>query len=237
MSYKIHRAAQRGVAEHGWLHARFSFSFAEYRDLSRMGFGVLRVLNNDIIEPNGGFEMHPHNDMEIITYILRGALEHRDSHGNHGIINAGELQYMSAGSGVYHSEKNPSKTEPTELFQIWIYPNVKGAKPLYEQRSIKLLEAAAEWQLLVSGDTRQNSIQIRQNAFIWVAKLQKGQSVALHASDSELGRMIMVVHGSIAIGDEQLDARDEMQILGDESYRVEALSDAEVMLFEVPHLR
>lgn len=233
MGYTIHRSAQRGSAEHGWLHAKFSFSFAEYRDLSRMGFGVLRVLNNDIIEPNGGFEMHPHSDMEIITYVLRGSLEHKDSQGNHGIIKAGELQYMSAGSGVYHSEKNPSKSEATELFQIWIYPNIKGAKPLYEQRNIEILQEASRWQLLVSEDARENSIQIRQSASIYVAKLKEGQVLALPTRATSFGHLLMVIHGSVGVANEQLDARDEMQIVGEESYKLLALSDAEVMLFEV----
>jgi len=236
MEYTIHRAEQRGVAEHGWLHARFSFSFAEYYDAARMGFGVLRVLNNDIIEAGEGFDMHSHKDMEIITYVISGTLEHHDSKGRHGIIKAGEVQYMSAGSGVYHSEKNPSLSESVELFQIWIYPNEKGGDSLYEQRSIASANISANWVPIVSSDGRENSIKIKQNAFIYIADLQKGEVLELKSNYSGFGRVLMVIEGSVDIDANRLEKRDEMQIKGSQTYRLVALSKTQLMLFEVPLL-
>jgi redox-sensitive bicupin YhaK (pirin superfamily) len=233
----IRRAEQRGVGEHGWLHARFSFSFAEYYDPSRMGFGVLRVLNNDIVEAGAGFEMHPHKDMEIITYVLRGALEHHDSKGNHGVINAGEIQYMSAGSGVYHSEKNPSNHESVELFQIWIYPKEKGGDFLYEQRSLQALERTTTWQLLVSDDGRENSIKIKQNACIYLANLEAGEELELQSRVLGHGRTLMVVEGSASIDESVLYKRDEMQIRDTHSYTLKAMTQTRLLLFEVPMLQ
>jgi len=162
MSYQVYRSGQRGHAEHGWLHARFSFSFSQYHDRERMGFGILRALNNDIIEPSQGFSMHPHNDMEIITLILRGQLEHRDLEGNKGVI--------SAGKGVYHSEKNSSNDEEVELFQIWIYPNEQRGEPRYAQKSIKSFDISNTWKLIVSEDSRENSIGIKQSAFLYLTR-------------------------------------------------------------------
>jgi len=236
MSNKIHRASQRGVAEHGWLHSRFSFSFAEYHDFERMGFGVLRVLNDDIIEPNQGFGMHPHNDMEIITVVTKGSLEHRDSEGNHGLINEGEIQYMSAGSGVEHSEFNPSKSEDVELFQIWIHPNVKGAKPLYDQRDFNANGQSNKWLTLVSGDGRGNSMKIRQDALISTTKLDKSKSIDIPLPDDDNGRLLIVIEGSIDIATQVLNKRDEIQITDKEKYTINALEDSHLMLFEVPKL-
>jgi redox-sensitive bicupin YhaK (pirin superfamily) len=201
-----------------------------------MGFGVLRVLNNDIIEAGEGFDMHSHKDMEIITYVISGTLEHHDSKGRHGIIKAGEVQYMSAGSGVYHSEKNPSLSESVELFQIWIYPNEKGGDSLYEQRSIASANISANWVPIVSSDGRENSIKIKQNAFIYIADLQKGEVLELKSNYSGFGRVLMVIEGSVDIDANRLEKRDEMQIKGSQTYRLVALSKTQLMLFEVPLL-
>lgn len=237
MAYIIHRAEQRGVGEHGWLHARFSFSFAQYHDTARMGFGVLRVLNNDIVEAGGGFEMHSHQDMEIITYILSGSLEHRDSKGNHGIINAGEIQYMSAGAGVSHSEKNPSVDKAVELFQIWIYPREKGGEFLYEQRSIKQLGQSSPWRLLISNDARDNSIKIKQDAFVYLANLTANQELELVSKIAGHGRLLLVIEGSISINGNVLHERDEIQIRDRDTYVLKAQTQTQVLLFEVPMLK
>lgn len=234
MSYEIYRAHQRGVAEHGWLHARFSFSFAEYYDPKRMGFGVLRVLNNDTIEPGGGFGRHPHDNMEIITLVLSGELEHEDSEGNHGIIKAGEVQYMSAGEGVFHSEKNPSQTQSVELFQIWIYPNKRGGKPRYAQKSLQDIEKRGEWNIIASPDGREGSIEIRQDALFFTTKLGKGESLNLPKLEEDRGIYLMVVEGSIEIDSQRLDKRDEIQIKGTHSYHVEALEQTQLIMFDVP---
>ena len=233
MSYIIHRANQRGTAKHGWLHANFSFSFAKYYNPKRMGFGVLRVLNNDIIEAGQGFAMHPHRDMEIISLIIKGSLEHRDSEGNHGIINEGEIQYMSAGSGVQHSEYNPSQSEPMELFQIWIYPDQKGGKPLYDQRNFNNIEQSNDWIVLVSPDARNNSIKIKQDALLFTTKLEIGVSIDLPKPKDQHGRLLMVIDGSVEIDGDILNKRDEIQITDNEAYTIKALSKSHIMLFEV----
>lgn len=234
MSYIIHRAKQRGTAEHGWLHANFSFSFAEYYNPERMGFGVLRVLNNDIIEAGQGFAMHPHRDMEIISLIIKGSLEHRDSQGHHGIINEGEIQYMSAGSGVQHSEYNPSKDDSMELFQIWIHPDQKGGEPLYDQRDFNTIEQSNHWVVLVSPDARNNSIKIKQDALLFTTKLETGVSINLPKPRDGHGRLLMMIEGSVEVAENILNKRDEIQITDKESYTIKALTDSHLMLFEVP---
>ncbi len=236
MSYNIHRASQRGVAEHGWLHARFSFSFSQYYDPKRMGFGVLRVINNDIVDANKGFPMHPHKDMEILSLVIEGSLEHHDSQGNHGIINKGEIQYMSAGSGIRHSEYNPSKSESMELFQIWIQPNQEGGEPLYDQRDFNNIEQSNHWAVLASGDGRDDSIKIRQDALLSTTKLNAGVNINLPIPKNGYGRLLMVIEGSIKINDDVLDKRDEIQITDMGDYFINGLVDSHIMLFEVPLL-
>lgn len=233
MSLTIHRATQRGVAEHGWLHSRFSFSFAHYHNDQRMGFGALRVINDDIIEAGMGFGMHPHKDMEIISIVTKGALEHRDSQGNHGIIKAGEIQYMSAGSGVYHSE-HATDNEDTALFQIWIHPNQKGGFPLYGQRDFTLLDQTNRWVTLVSGDGKEGSILIRQDAAIYSTHLDKEASLTVFPVKPSHGRMILVMEGSINIAGHTLNERDEIQITQEEEYTLTALTASKVLLFDVP---
>lgn len=230
----IYRASQRGVGELGWLHARFSFSFAEYHNPQRMGFGALRVINNDIIEPAKGFGMHPHRDMEIITIILKGSLEHRDSSENHGVINEGEIQYMSAGSGIQHSEYNPSKTQTTELFQIWIHPNERGGKPLFEQRDFNNIEQSNTWAVIVSPDGREHSIKIKQEAFLYTTKLDEGKDIALPTPNHANAHLLYVIEGSILVEGEVLDKRDEIQLKDIKHCTIKALSKAHIMLFEVP---
>jgi redox-sensitive bicupin YhaK (pirin superfamily) len=234
MSATLHRSHQRGHAEHGWLHSRFSFSFAEYHNLQRMGFGVLRVINDDIIEPEGGFGMHPHHDMEIITIVTKGRLEHKDSFGNHGIIEAGEIQYMSAGSGVYHSEFNPSSDETTELLQIWIRPKQKGGDPRYDSRDFSSHDQDGRWVLLVSGDEDDDAITIRQNARIYTTTLQAGQSLDISSNGKGLGRLVFVLEGSVEIAGETLFRRDELQIIDSHVYEVKSLEGSQVIVFEVP---
>lgn len=233
MSLIIHRAAQRGVAEHGWLHSRFSFSFAHYHNAKRMGFGALRVINDDIIEAGMGFGMHPHKEMEIVSIVTKGALEHRDSQGNHGIIKAGEIQYMSAGSGVYHSE-HATDNEDTELFQIWIQPNQKGGFPLYDQRDFNHHDKTNRWVILVSGDGREDSITIKQDAAIYSAEVDKGKTLSIPPVKTDHGRLIFIIEGKIEINGHILEARDELQITHEEEYTLTALTESKVLLFDVP---
>ena len=233
MSFIIHKADQRGVAEHGWLHSRFSFSFAEYYNPNRMGFGALRVINDDVIEAGLGFGMHPHRDMEIVSIVTKGVLVHTDSFGNHGEIHAGEIQYMSAGEGVLHSEF-ASKEEDAALFQIWIKPNEKGGKPLYNQRDFRDVTKNNQWVTLVSPDGRENSIAIKQEAFILTTELSEGKTISIASSSPDRGKLLLVVEGSVKIDGVILDKRDEVQITEEKVYELEALKPSWVLVFDVP---
>lgn len=233
MSFIIHKADQRGVAEHGWLHSRFSFSFAEYYNPNRMGFGALRVINDDVIEAGQGFGMHPHRDMEIVSIVTKGVLVHTDSFGNHGEIHAGEIQYMSAGEGVLHSEF-ASKEEDAALFQIWIKPNEKGGKPLYNQRDFRDVTKNNQWVTLVSPDGRDNSIAIKQEAFILTTELSEGKTISIASSSPDRGKLLLVVEGSVKIDGVTLDKRDEVQITEEKIYELEALKPSWVLVFDVP---
>jgi redox-sensitive bicupin YhaK (pirin superfamily) len=229
----LHKANDRGVAEHGWLHSRFSFSFANYHNRERMGFGMLRVINDDIIEPSGGFGMHPHRDMEIITIVLEGSLEHHDSQGNHGVITAGHIQYMSAGSGIEHSEFNPSSIGQTRLFQIWIFPKEKGLSPKYEQHDFRDLDAKNCWATLVSGNAVEGSIHIRQDAAIRMAYLEAGQTLVSNPIKMGHGRLLLVIDGEINTCGFTLQCRDELQIIGNEFFEIRANIDTHLLMFEV----
>lgn len=233
MSFIIHKADQRGVAEHGWLHSRFSFSFAEYYNPNHMGFGALRVINDDVIEAGQGFGMHPHRDMEIVSIVTKGVLVHTDSFGNHGEIHAGEIQYMSAGEGVLHSEF-ASKEEDAALFQIWIKPNEKGGKPLYNQRDFRDVTKNNQWVTLVSPDGRENSIAIKQEAFILTTELSEGKTISIAPSSPDRGKLLLVVEGSVKIDGVTLDKRDEVQITEEKVYELEALKPSWVLVFDVP---
>ena len=232
MSFIIHKADQRGVAEHGWLHSRFSFSFAEYYNPNRMGFGALRVINDDVIEAGLGFGMHPHRDMEIVSIVTKGVLVHTDSFGNHGEIHAGEIQYMSAGEGVLHSEF--ASKEDAALFQIWIKPNEKGGKPLYNQRDFRDVTKNNQWVTLVSPDGRDNSIAIKQEAFILTTELYEGKTISIASSSPDRGKLLLVVEGSVKIDGVTLDKRDEVQITEEKVYELEALKPSWVLVFDVP---
>jgi len=231
MNYTIHKANERGIAEHGWLHSRFSFSFDQYHNRDRMGFGALRVINDDIVEPQSGFGMHPHRDMEIVTIVLKGSIEHTDSLGHHGFTKAGEIQMMSAGTGIEHSERNPSLNEPLELFQIWIFPNAHNLIPHYEQRDFRDLSMNGVWALLISGDGRNGSMRIAQDAVIKMTRLKSGQDIVCDEVASGYGRLLLVVEGEVQVADTTLYRRDELQTLDTKAFTIHALSDTHVILF------
>ena len=197
MKFKFRPANERGIAEHGWLHARFTFSFADYYDPDHCGFHDLMVMNNDIIEPGGGFPMHPHKDAEIFTYVISGKLEHKDSMGNGSVIEPGDLQYMSAGNGVRHSEFNPSESEPTELYQIWMKPNQSGGQPKYAEKKLGHDNLKNESKLLFSKDGKDDSIRIRQNAEIYMAHLDEGKSLEVYTNSSLPNLWIQNISGEI----------------------------------------
>lgn len=229
----IHRSPERGIAEHGWLHSRFSFSFAEYYDPARMGFGALRVINDDVIEAGRGFGTHPHQNMEIVSIVTKGALKHRDSEGHEGVIRAGEIQYMSAGSGIYHSEFASEEGE-TALFQIWIFPNETGGKPKYEQRDFNAFYRPNCWTALVSGDGRENSIRIKQHAVIYVAEAGENSPMRLPDAAPGHARLLFVIEGSVSVGDADLGPRDELQIMDGDAHDMLAKTASKVLLFDVP---
>ena len=227
-------AADRGTADHGWLNARFTFSFAEYFDPDHMGFKSLRVINNDTVHPGGGFPTHPHKSMEIFTYVVEGQLEHRDSMGNGAIIQAGDLQYMSAGNGILHSEFNPSKTDRTVLYQIWITPKAPGGEPRYAEKPLRETARDNELVLLFSGDGRDGSTAIRQDAEIYFGQLAAGHALSVPASDLSKDVWIQVISGEISLLDERLQAGDGLSLenLGG-SFTIQAILDSKFLLFRL----
>lgn len=229
MNHTIYRAGDRGVSEHGWLSSRFSFSFADWYDPTRMGFGALRVLNDDTIAPASGFGTHPHKDMEIITIVMKGTVTHQDSMGNTGEVVAGEVQVMSAGTGVLHGERNASPTEPLELFQIWILPRERNLSPRYEQKAF-----SEEATLLVSPDGRDGSLTIMQNAFISRHNISPNASIEYGAHDLEHGLYLFVVTGTVSVLGEQLTVRDAMEVSDMGALAISSDDGAQILMFEVP---
>ena len=205
-------ASERGKAEHGWLHARFTFSFADYYDPDWCGFHSLVVMNNDIIEPGSGFPTHPHQDAEIFTYVISGELEHQDSMGNGSIIRPGNLQYMSAGSGVTHSEFNPSKEQATELYQIWMLPKNSGGKPIYSEKILSESTPENGMTLLFSGNGENGSSIIRQDAQFWLGQGRKDDSLTITPDSFYPHAWIQVVSGAIETRSERLKKGDGLAI-------------------------
>lgn len=212
MKFKIRKAKDRGTAEHGWLHANFTFSFANYYEPEYCGFHSLVVINNDVIEPGGGFPTHPHKDAEIFTYVISGELEHRDSMGNGSVIRSGDLQYMSAGSGVTHSEFNPSKENPTELYQIWMTANQTGGEPRYGEKKLAGTEKQNGWTLLFSGDGGDNSTPIRQNAQFLFGRADTGAKLLIKPEPTLPHAWIQVVSGALGVADHKLEKADGLRI-------------------------
>ncbi len=204
----IHKSANRGFANHEWLKAAHSFSFANYYDENKIHFGKLRVLNDDIVAPAKGFGMHPHKDMEIITIPQTGALKHADNMGNEAVITTGEVQVMSAGTGVYHSEFNASDTEPVNLFQIWIFTNQTGHKPRYDQKLFSPEGRDGNWQLLVSPDGRDESLRIHQNAFVSTIDSNRLTEIQYKIYSPGNGVYFMVSDGTVEIEGNILERRD-----------------------------
>ncbi|MCC7403952.1 MAG: pirin family protein [Bdellovibrionales bacterium] len=224
---------ERGVGNYGWLNARYTFSFANYFDRRFMGFRTLRVINQDTIEPGGGFPTHPHNDMEILTYVIQGAVKHVDSMGNTTTIPAGEVQLMSAGSGIEHSEFNASTREPLELLQIWILPDSRGYQPNYQQMKINSPARQNQWLTLVSPEGGPaGSMTIRQRAFVHTAALEAGKSITYQPL---LGGSIwlQLINGALKIEGHDLSPGDGMACTQIEQLNLHATKDAEVLLFDL----
>jgi len=234
-SIVVRRSDSRGHFNFGWLDTYHTFSFGNYRDPEHMHFRQLRVMNEDVVTPGMGFDMHGHRDMEIITYVLAGQIEHRDSLGNHSILRAGELQRMTAGRGIEHAETNPSSIESLHLYQIWIFPERKGLDPGYEQKAF-LPEARQErLQRVVSPDGRDGSLRINQDVSIYLATLAAGQSVT-HPLAAGRSAWVQMLRGQASVAGQAVRAGDGVAISGKDSVAIggrEGAEDAEVMLFDL----
>lgn len=233
----IRRASDRGFFDFGWLQTHHTFSFGDYFDSEHMGFRVLRVINDDVVAPGKGFPTHPHRDMEIITYILEGALQHRDSMGTGSTIRRGDVQRMSAGTGVTHSEFNASATEPVHLYQIWIIPNAKGLAPEYEQKLFKDEDKKNRWRLLVSESGREGSIAIHQDAELYATLLDQNATLECEVPNGRHA-WIQVLSGKVACDGEILGPGDGFHVSNLEAeslpVRLEAIDSAECLRFALP---
>jgi len=228
----IRKSDERGRANHGWLDTHFTFSFADYFDPEHVQFRTLRVMNDDRVAGGGGFPMHPHRDMEIVTYVLEGTLEHRDSMGNGSVIRPGDVQYMSAGTGVTHSEFNASKTEPVHLYQIWMMPDKKGHKPVYDQKNFTEAEKRGKLRLVASPDGREGSVKIRQDNELYATVLGAGDSVK-HVLKAERHAYVQVARGSVTLNGKPLETGDGAAISTEKSVELTGVKDAEVLLFDL----
>lgn len=229
---QVRKAHERGHANHGWLDTYHTFSFADYRDLAHMSFRSLRVMNEDRVQPGQGFGMHAHRDMEIITYVLEGALEHKDSMGNGEVLRPGELQRMSAGTGIEHSEFNPSPTEPVHLYQIWLFPDRRGYSPSYEQTAFADDEKRGQFRLVASSDGRQGSLTIHQDAQVYLSLLDHGQQIR-HELQPGRHAWLQVLRGTVELQGHSLSAGDGAAVSEEPGLSIEAAEPSAVMLFDL----
>ena len=229
---RIRRAAERGHANHGWLDTSHTFSFAGYHDPAHMGFRALRVINEDRVGPGTGFGAHAHRDMEILSYVLEGELEHRDSLGHGSVLRSGEVQYISAGTGVQHSEFNPDAQRGVHFYQIWLLPEQRGLVPAYEQKRVDPTAKRDRLALVASPDGRDGSLRIRQDARLYLAELSPGASVT-HALASGRYAWLQVVSGRVRVGEQTLAAGDGLAVGDEPDLKVRAEDEAEVMVFDL----
>jgi redox-sensitive bicupin YhaK (pirin superfamily) len=228
----IRKSNERGFANHGWLKSFHTFSFAEYRDPEHMGYGPLRVINEDRVQPGAGFGTHGHRDMEIISYVLEGALEHKDSMGNGSVIRPGDVQRMSAGTGVLHSEYNPSDKEAVHFLQIWIEPNERGITPGYEEKHFNAASKRGQLKLIASPDGRDGSVRIHQDAMLYAAMLD-GAEVVRHQLAEGRKAWIHVARGEVTVNGRPLAAGDALKASGEREIAIEHGRGAEVLLFDL----
>lgn len=234
MNITIQKATERGGADHGWLNAKHYFSFGNYHNPEKVHFGMLRVLNDDIIAGGTGFPTHPHDNMEIITIPFTGALQHKDSTGGSGVIKAGDVQIMSAGSGVRHSEANDSKTEAVNLFQLWIFPKKRDITPRYDQMTFDVNDRINKWQVVVSPNVAEKALWINQDAVLSLTKLEAGKSISYQNSFMGNGTFLVVINGSVNLNDQILNKRDAAGISETDNFTITAIEDAELLAVEIP---
>jgi len=234
MKTLLFKAADRGTADYGWLKPNYYFSFAQYHDNAKVHFGLLRVLNDDFIGGGGAFPTHPHDNMEIVTIPFTGALKHKDSTGGEGVIQAGDIQIMSAGSGVQHSEANASATDPVTLFQVWVFPKERNIKPRYDQKTFDIAERTDKWQTVVSPVDADNALWINQDARFSLTNLHAGKEITYTNGFKNNGVFLVVINGSVEVNGQQLNKRDALGISETESFTVKAAEDAELLAIEIP---
>jgi quercetin 2,3-dioxygenase len=230
-------ANERGHADHGWLNARHSFSFGQWYHPEKVHFGALRVLNDDIIEAGAGFPTHPHDNMEIVTIPLSGAIAHKDSTGGNGIINAGDVQIMSAGTGVRHSEFNASQTEALNLLQLWVFPKLENIKPRYDQKSYNAADRKNKWQVVVSPDEADGGLWINQDAIFALTDLDADTSIIYEKKFANNGVYFFVIDGNVKIGEQILDKKDAIGISETDEISITAKTAARLLAIEIPMLK
>ena len=230
----LHKAETRGDADHGWLHSRHTFSFADYYDPDRVNFGMLRVLNDDIVGAGMGFGTHPHNNMEIISIPLEGDLEHKDSMGNISVIKHGDVQVMSAGTGITHSEYNKNKDIPVKFLQIWIFPFLKNVKPRYDQITLNIADRHNKLQQILSPNPDDDGVWIYQNAWFNLGQFDKGFRADYHIKLNGNGVYAFILSGNVVINNQELKARDGYGLWDIEKFTIKANTDAEFLLMEIP---
>jgi redox-sensitive bicupin YhaK (pirin superfamily) len=228
----IRKSDQRGHANLGWLDSRFTFSFAEYFDPEHVEFRTLRVMNDDHIAGGGGFPTHPHRDMEIVTYVLEGSLAHKDSMGNGSVIKPGDVQYMSAGTGVAHSEFNASDNQPVHMYQIWMFPDKKGYTPVYDQKHFDESEKQGKLRLVASPDGRDGSVKIRQDNKLFATVLAPGETVK-HTLNPKRHAYVQVARGSVTLNGKPLATGDGAAISEEKALELTGVENAEVLLFDL----
>ncbi|HRN91526.1 MAG TPA: pirin family protein [Ferruginibacter sp.] len=234
MKTSVQRASERGSADYGWLKPNYYFSFSGYHNPKYVHFGALRVLNDDWIAGGGGFPTHPHDNMEIVTIPFTGALAHKDSTGGQGTIQAGDVQIMSAGTGVQHSEANASATEPVTLFQIWLFPKERNIKPRYDQRTFDVTGRQNQWQVVVSPREEDKALWINQDARFALSNLEAGKTISYNNAFNNNGMYLVVISGSVSVNDTTLNKRDAMSITDTDTLQITATENAELLLIEVP---
>lgn len=234
MKTTIHLADSRGLADHGWLKSYHTFSFAEYYDPERTRFGLLRVLNDDVVQPGMGFGTHPHDNMEIVSIPLSGALAHKDSTGSEKIINTGDVQIMSAGSGLMHSEYNASKTGLVNFLQIWVFPKEKNIEPRYEQKTFSPEEKKDNFRVVVSPEKNSGAVWINQDSYFSLGNFGSGKEAVYNVHRKGNGFYIFLIDGKIETEGNTLNKRDAIGIESAESLKIRVLDDSEVLVIEVP---
>lgn len=230
----LHKSETRGHANHGWLNTHHTFSFANYYNPERVHFGALRVLNDDWIASGEGFGKHPHDNMEIVTIPLKGAVEHQDSMGNKGIIKAGEIQVMSAGTGIFHSEYNPYKDVDLELLQIWVFPNKKNVTPRYDQQSLANLEKTNKFYQILSPNPDDDGVWIHQQAWFSLGDLSAGHEENYKLNNPNSGVYVFVIEGEATVAGKELTKRDGLGVWETEDIQIKTKTDSKILIMEVP---